>query len=336
MSTATSETVKPEVDRYVKEVAPHLAVLPADERADLLEDLSQHLLEIAAEPGPPLAERLGSPEAYAAELLASAGVTVTGRPRPPLLARAVSVAGRARASWVGQEALRLLPVLRPAWWVVRAYLAVSLLSALEQNGSYPGFPLPHLLGNPALGLLGVLVAIPLSVRLAQRPLPRAGRLAVLGGNVVLVLYALTLLGRAGTPDVRYIESSGTPWSATFDRGCLSTGAGRPITNLYAYDTEGRLLDPVLLYDQNGQPIDNLCPDVDERGRRLSTEYRHDVNGAPVINAFPRRQSAFVQADPSFDRPGWAPQPDATVPVKPPAVVVPRLAPTTTVTTTPPG
>lgn len=330
--TATSETVNTDADRYLKEVAPHLADLPAEERADLLEDLAQHLREIAAEPGPPLNERLGSPEAYAAELLASAGVATTGRRRPPLLARAASLTDRARTSWPAQEVVRLQPVLRPAWWVTRAYLAVSLLSALEQDGSYPGFPLPHLLGNPALGLLGVLVAIPLSVRLAQRPLPRAGRLAVVGANVVLAVYALSLLGRAGTPEVRYVESHYGQWQSAAGRGCLADASGNAITNLYAYDTDGRLLDTVLLYDQNGRPIDNLCPDFDERGRHLTTEYRRDVNGAPVINAFPRRQSATAPPD-QFDSggPRSTLQPGPSEPVKPPAVVVPRLAPTTSTT-----
>ena len=125
-----------------------------------------------------------------------------------------------------------------------------------------------------------------------------------------------------------------PPSSPASRGCLTTATGNVITNLYAYDPEGRLLDPVLLYDQNGHPIDNLCPEQDERGRRLTTEYRQDVNGAPVINAFPRRQTASLQPDEfDADRPRSSVPPEATVPVKPPAVVVPRLAPTTT---TPPG
>jgi hypothetical protein len=335
---STSTAVDLDVERYLKEIAPHLAALPLEERADLLEDLAQHLREIAAEPGPPLAERLGSPEAYAAELLASAGVAPTGRPRPPLLARAATLAGRARGTWIGQEVGRLEPVLRPAWWVVRAYLAVSLLSALERSGSFPGFPIPRLFGNEAAGLLAVLVAVPLSVRLGRRRLPPAGRLAVVGANVVLAFFALALLDRVGAPEVYYVtDPSGAP--PPYNGGCLSNGSGQRITNLYAYDTEGRLLDPVLLYDQNGQPVDNLCPEYDDQGRRLSTEYRQDTNGAPVINAFPRRQSAWVQPQQPYDgaRPPMTMQPDATIPVRPPAVVVPKLAPTTTVTTAaPPG
>lgn len=324
---ATSETATTDAHRYLKEVAPHLAALPAEERADLLDDLAQHLREIAAEPGPPLAERLGAPEAYAAELLASAGVAAESRPHRPLLSRATSLFEAGRASWVGQEAVRMGPVVRPAWWVIRAYLVVSLISSRDSYGSL----IPQLGGSAVLGLLAVLVAVPLSVRLGQRGLVGAGRLAVIGANVVLFVYALTLLDSGG-PQVRYVDSgSSTPQTGP-GHGCLATVNGERITNLYAYDTEGRLLDPVLLYDQNGRPIDNLCPQFDERGRRLSNEYRQDVNGAPVINAFPRRQAVIADTrEPS--RPGAAASPDTTVPVKPPAVVVPRLSPSTSVTST---
>ena len=331
MTTATSDTATQEAERYLKEVAPHLAALPAEERADLLDDLAQHLREIAAEPGPPLAERLGSPEAYAAELLASAGVVPSRRRGVPLLARAADLAHRAKGSWLGEEYVRLYPVLRPAWWVIRAYLAVSLLAAMQGNGS-EAFPLPELAGSTAVGLLAILVAVPLSVRLGQRALARSGRLLVLGANVLAIVYGLSLLTSDGPSEIRYVDSDYHP-SAAPSRGCLATAAGQPITNLYAYDVEGRLLDPVLLYDQDGQPIDNLCPELDSRGRRLSTEYRQDLNGAPVINAFPRRQTAFVPDQRSPFGNGSPNQPEATVPVRPPAVVVPRLTPTTTVATT---
>ena len=326
---ATGDTATLDADRYLKDVAPHLAALPAEERADLLDDLAQHLREIAAEEGPPLAERLGPPEAYAAELLASAGVATAGRPSVPLRARATNVVERGRQSWAGQELVRLSPVLRPAWWVARAYLAVAFVSQAQGVGADP-FPIPELLGSRIIGLLAILVAIPLSVRLGERSLPRSGRLLVAGGSVVLAVFGLSLLDDAGSSHVHYIESYDAPTYA--DRGCLTAASGQPITNLYAYDADGRLLDPVLLYDQDGRPIDNLCPEADAQGRRLATEYRQDLNGAPVINAFPRRQTAALQPG----RPMSPGQPDATVPVKPPAVVVPRLGPTTTVTTSVPA
>jgi hypothetical protein len=324
MTTATSDTAARDAERYLKDLTPHLAGLPAEERADLLEDLAQHLHEIAAEPGPPLAERLGSPEAYAAELLASAGVATDRRPPgPPLLARLADLADRAKRSWVGQEAVRLAPALRPAWWVARGYLAVSLLATLQGDGS-SAVPLPELAGNTAVGLLAMLAAVALSVRLGQRALPRSGRLMLLAANAVLAVYAISVVTGPVPTQIYYVESSRPPTAA--NRGCLANASGQPITNLYAYDTEGRLLDPVLLYDQDGQPIDNLCPEVDSRGRRLFTEYSRDVNGAPVVNAFPRRQSAAAESG----RPATPGRPETTTPVRPPAVVVPRLAPTTTV------
>lgn len=113
--TATTESTN-EAERYLKEVAPHLVEMPEEERTELLDDLAQHLREIAAEEGPPLRERLGPPETYAAELLASAGVTPGGRGRYASLGRALTAFGRLKSSTVGQEVVRLMPMLRSAWW----------------------------------------------------------------------------------------------------------------------------------------------------------------------------------------------------------------------------
>lgn len=333
MSTTLPDMTTLDVDRYLKEVAPHLASLSIDERTELLDDLAQHLREIAAEPGPPLAERLGSPQAYAVELLASAGVTTADGTRRPLRARAVSATTWARATRVGREVTRLWPVLLPAWWVVRAYLAVSLVAALEGHGAYRGSVLPRLAGNPTLGLIGVVLAIPLSVRLGQKSPSRTGRLLAIAANTTLAIYALVLLGGVAKPDVRYVDVGNGSQSAAGD-GCLATASGQHITNLYAYGPDGVLLDPVLLYDQNGHAVDNLCPDYDEQGRPLTTQYSRDANGAPVINAFPRRQSVLTQPDPQASSLGPQVQPGVSVPVKPPAVVIPRLAPTPTTTLAP--
>jgi hypothetical protein len=338
MSTTMPDTTGLDADRYLKEVAPYLGAVSAEERAELLEDLAEHLREIAAEPGPPLAERLGSPEAYAAELLASAGVTATGAPRQARLARVSSVIARVRASRIGREATRLGPVLRPAWWVARAYLVVALLASIEY-GSYPGFPVPHLAGSSLVGLIAVVLVVPLSVRLGQRHLPRTGRLMAIGANIVLAIFALVLLGKVRSRQVIYVQPDGGV-SQNATGGCLTNSSGENITNLYAYSPDGTLLDPVLLYDQDGQPINNLCPDFDDQGRPLTNQYSQDVNGAPVYNAFPRRQTVALQAD-SGSQPA---PPGANVSVPPPAVVVPKLAPTTTVapsttttaTTAPPG
>ncbi|MBO0685158.1 MAG: DUF1700 domain-containing protein, partial [Candidatus Dormibacteraeota bacterium] len=50
-----------------------LAAVPASDRQPMLEDLEEHLAEVAAESARPLTERLGDPAAYAAELWAAYG-----------------------------------------------------------------------------------------------------------------------------------------------------------------------------------------------------------------------------------------------------------------------
>ena len=60
-----------DVTSYAAEVRAQLADLPAVEADVLLEDLEQHLAEVAAEGDGTLVDRLGPPEAYAAELRAA-------------------------------------------------------------------------------------------------------------------------------------------------------------------------------------------------------------------------------------------------------------------------
>jgi hypothetical protein len=67
-------TTSPAVGAYLASVRAALSDLPAEERDELCEDLEQHLVEVAAESDEPLSARLGSPESYAAELRASAGL----------------------------------------------------------------------------------------------------------------------------------------------------------------------------------------------------------------------------------------------------------------------
>ena len=73
---------------------------------------------------------------------------------------------RARAHPAGGAVLAFLPELRPAWWVVRGYLAVqaaavALTFLFAGGGLY--FPVPQLLGSQLLGLLATLAAVVVSV-----------------------------------------------------------------------------------------------------------------------------------------------------------------------------
>jgi len=57
-----------DVASYASAVRAALGALPDTERESLLEDLENHLAEVASESGLSLHERLGKPEDYAAEL----------------------------------------------------------------------------------------------------------------------------------------------------------------------------------------------------------------------------------------------------------------------------
>lgn len=311
-----------EAEEYLDAVAAHLGHLAPDDRADLLEDLAQHLHEVVAEGGPPLVERLGPAERFAAELLASAGLGNRPSPSRGLRGRLVRLRSAAEGtakSRVWSETVDVARTLRPAWWAARAYLAVSLVSELLPAGG-GGFPLPRLAGSAVLGAGAILAAVWASVRLARsesrlRALHRRGLLAA---HVVLVGYAVVLLGNVG-------PEGPEPVFWTVDSGptdtCLRDGSGSRITNLYPYDTEGNLLSEVLIFDDVGRPIDNLCPEHDRSGRPLRTAYARDLNGADVYHVFPRAQTVEGWGQPRAQ--GFTPP--AGTAVRPPAVVIPRLA-----------
>ena len=71
------------VARYAAAVRAAVADLGDEERAQLLDDLEAHLQEVATETGAPLTERLGPPEAYAAELRAAYGAPAPQASRGP-------------------------------------------------------------------------------------------------------------------------------------------------------------------------------------------------------------------------------------------------------------
>ena len=105
-----------DVARYAAAIRAALGDLDAAERADLLEDLEAHLAEVAVESGTSLADRLGPPDAYAAELRAAYGA----RPR---LRRFRRLSRRWRLGYmsvfVGLVVLAWIWVAGPAGWLSR-------------------------------------------------------------------------------------------------------------------------------------------------------------------------------------------------------------------------
>ena len=306
-----------EITDYVDRVRAALADLPPQVRDELTEDLPEHLAEVAAEAEGSLTDRLGAPEAYALELRSAAGVGTarTGRG----LGRRYGVAGdqlRARLRrWDVQFGPRLgyatvsefLRLLRPGWWVLRAYLAAMFVTFVTTGGTI-GL-LPRFGGEVFTGLVMLVGLVLASVWLGRRSDGLRGwpRQALQIGNVVLVVFALA--GLANLED-----------RAGYDYGYEQIsidGRYEHVRDVYVYDSEGRLVENARLFDQNGDPI-RLgypdCPDpLDPAG-----------NGNPLLRPYPY----CPQGAP------FAPRPPA---VTPPAPGLPPLStPAPTATPAPTG
>src|SRR5256885_14626859 len=89
----TTDDQASDVPPYAAAVRAALSDLPHDQAEALLEDLEDHLREIAAEAGASLTERLGPPEQYAQELRAAYGAATSRKaqrePAPRNLQRAI-------------------------------------------------------------------------------------------------------------------------------------------------------------------------------------------------------------------------------------------------------
>jgi uncharacterized membrane protein len=277
----SSSTVHSDVAAYAAAVRAELADLPPPDREALVEDLEDHLAEVAAESDAPLASRLGSPREYAAELRLAYGAGRghhrepwgrLGRWRDGLTSSAAYAAVRA-----------FLPELRPAWWVLRAYLAVLtaflVLSTPQRVGLVP---------NPltSRGLLQIVVtaaAVVLSVHLGRRAASASQAARWLGMTLnVLIgvagLIALSTMGTGGSATAMYSYSA-RPYYAYGMYG------GFAPVNIFAYAPDGRPLDGVLLYDQDGRPFALGGKSLD----RLS-EYPIGADGKPILNEYPRKQT----------------------------------------------
>ncbi len=328
----TTTTTGEEVTRYLDRVRALLVDLPADEREELLDDLALHLREVAAETDEPLEQALGTPTAFAAELLASSGHAPARRPdRWPGVAgldRARRRWGHLRRSAASRWVRALLPELVPGWWVLRGYLAVMLLSEIT-NDRFGSFPVPGIAGSPILGLAAVAGAIFASVQLGRRNAGHRRPLWVWGLDAVVALGALSTLLALGANADGYVYFDDVHQTGT---GALTHPDGTPITNLYAYDADGRLLDGVLVYDQDGTPVvvaeDDGATLSSDEGLPIETDYRLDVNGAEVRNAYPLDQRVEE----------WRSGPDGServveTPIRPPAITAPRLVPGADTSTT---
>jgi hypothetical protein len=277
-----------DVATYAASVRAALSDLPADQAEVLLEDLEDHLSEVAAEAGGPLAERLGPPEQYAQELRAAYGsARASGKRQDPALRDLTRAVGWVTTSAWYRQVRTFLPELRPAWWVLRAYLLVLVLTAAFSR-SYNLRPIP----NPfsSRGLLEIVaagIAIVVSIRLGRRnrPLARGGRLLAIGGNVMIALIGVAVLARMGTfPSFAMVESGGSGGLVQGQPLIMPNGV---VTNIYPYSRDGKPLTDVLLYDQEGRAV-IIGPKIGD----VTTDYPIGADGQPIMNAYPLRQRHF--------------------------------------------
>ncbi|HWG98892.1 MAG TPA: hypothetical protein VNV66_06120 [Pilimelia sp.] len=246
-----------QVAQYLEGVRRALADLPEPTRRELLEDLAEHLAEVAAEAEGTLVERLGPPAGYAAELRASAGVPPApgGGPAPAVAAGLARLRAAGRSVDLRVGALLGYPtgtafarLLRPGWWVLRGYLAAVVLwtvfmgHGLSLSGP-PGWRMAY--------LVAVALAIWLSIRLGQRPPARQlfGRAATTAANALLpVLFLL-------------VWASSPPQAAA-----VGVSFEDPYAHLqiYPYGPDGQPLRDVRLVDQYGNLVavgdGRTCPE----------------------------------------------------------------------------
>ncbi len=259
----TPSSVNTEAGAYLTAVERLLDDLPEDDRRELLEDLEEHLTEVAAEGDGTLADRLGPPDVYASELRASAGLPPRADVTEPAEA---TLRDRARASSVGRSvqtafnaapvrAVRaFLPDLKPGWWVLRGYMAAVAIDYLvfAPNPS-GGFPWPSVNGSSILGLALIAACIWLSVVAGRRAVTSA-RVGWLGlaASVVIIATFLAAWPRVhiGPESVSMVQAEPEP----FGFGFLQHGDGSPITAICAYGEDGDRLKEVQLFDQDARPI----------------------------------------------------------------------------------
>ncbi|WP_347606332.1 hypothetical protein [Acrocarpospora sp. B8E8] len=245
-------------NEYAQAVRDALADLPAADLEELVEDLDDHLAEVAAESDVPLEERLGSPEAYAAELRAAYG----GRPedlaqvRPGVRARvgswAAGTVARAhtRASRFPpyRQLAGFMPDLRPAWWVLRGYaLGLLLVSFSTMTTQF----VPESIG----AWLFTLAAIWLSVWIGRRARGGWGRTLLVAVNVFAgFLFVGGMVAVAEWNGQSEFTSYGPV-------PVVQVGmSGSEVYNIYPYAKDGTPLRDVRLFDQDGRPI-TLNPEM---------------------------------------------------------------------------
>jgi hypothetical protein len=301
-------TIAPEVRDFLTAVRAQLADLDPEEQRDILDGLEADLTDLVAERG---GEALGDPVAYARELRTAAGLDPDmGRPQ-----RRTSVSegvhsflddahrqfDRMAAALPG-DAAAVIASLQPAWWVLRAWIAVEVAAYLLGEWALQVIP-----GSNVPGAIALLAAVVLSVQLGRGKLWPGDRWRTAAGLRVLLLglnvFAVVMVGPVaeGLQHGDYMQADGAyeagyrnaQAQARQETAGLSLG-GKPIRNIYPYDAAGHPLTGVQLVDSSGHPM-TLTNDPYDEGTGWG-----DLMLTPWLNGKTEQFNVFPLAEQRLD------------------------------------
>ncbi|QIK63074.1 hypothetical protein G7068_07585 [Leucobacter viscericola] len=341
-NSAAANLTEEMIDAFAARVRLALGDLPKGDVVDLTEGLETSLAEQAADLGPGATlPHEGDAVAYANELreaagLPAGGADLTAEKRPGLFSVVAErlremrseLSDRIRANPVSSAIFDFFVALQPVWWVLRAWVACLVFSAVFMSGTLTYYyPIPE--GVKAWLML--LVASVVSVQWGRgKWMPWRWMRVVrsLGSAflfVVVLLAAPTVVPQWGTSS--YVADTPENAPGMWVNGSL-------VNNIFAYDANGKPLSEVQLFDQDGRAIVTVGdPEAGtEAGQWVPASVgaswlmpRTTIEGKIAWNVFPLRTVPDAEIDYSEDPIGVVDQTKA-MPQSPPSIQVYPLAP----------
>ena len=282
-----------EITDFARRVREQLADLSRDEVDDLTDGLDADMAEAFAET-PDF--RFPDPATYALELRTAAGLPVQERQRGGIrqsfggVADSIrmmreGLATNLRSSPTMAKLLDALVELRPVWWLLRAWVAFVLVSAVFGREG-PVLPF-DVLGWFVFGLFAAV-----SVQWGRKQWLPFGWLSglIVIGNIAAALFLLPAAALTNAWSAPYDDYA---YANMYEEETMSgvTLNNNEVTNIFAYGADGKPLKGVQLFDQDGHPLrttipgDSGCLDADcvEEGEWVPSMLE---TGAKAWNVFP--------------------------------------------------